>query len=151
MIHWAKLGSLEAHSRDHEETRYLATTVIVSCSRCNFHEAGSPMWTKWVLHYLKHCYSCILRKHWGTKRCWTHIVFVHFRQKKKRKKEAAGELQGLRENIMSSSGFLWYHIDSSIKLHSVSLSTLSHSVINVIINQTTPHSPLINLISSWKF
>lgn len=69
--------------RDHEDTRYLATAVTVSCSRCSFREEGSPVWTKWVLRYLKLCYSCISRKLWGTKRCWTHIVFVHLRQKEK--------------------------------------------------------------------
>lgn len=44
-------------------------------------------------------------------------------------RETAGELQGLRENVMSPNGFPWYHFDSSILLHCLSLS---HSAINVL-------------------
>lgn len=65
-------------------------------------------------------------------------MFVHLWQ------QAAGEIQGLRGNIMSSGGFPWDHTDSSIMHLSLSLSTStrSYSVISVIINQTTQHSKL---------
>ena len=143
MIHWAKLGSLEAHSRDHEETRYLATTVIVSCSRCNFREEGSPMWTKWVLRYLK------------------PLLFLYFKKNSQEQKDAGTRThthtQKKKKNSWWASRFKreyhepeWYHTDSSIKLLSVSLCALSHPVINVIINQTASHSALINLISYCK-
>lgn len=54
---WGRIHRL--WSRNREETRYLATTAVVSCSRCNSSKDGSPMWTKWVLCYLKACYSCM--------------------------------------------------------------------------------------------
>lgn len=74
-----------------------------------------------------------------------HTLFVHLRVFFFK----AGELQGLRENLMSSGGFFPCHTDSSIKLQS--LPTLYHSVISVIINQTTPRSTLINLGAYCKF
>lgn len=54
---WGRIHRLWSSNR--EETRYLATTAVVSCSRCNSSKDGSPMWTKWVLCYLKACYSCM--------------------------------------------------------------------------------------------
>lgn len=70
--------------------------------------------------------------------------------KVKRKKQLV-KLQGLRANIMSPSGFPWYHTDSSIKLLFVSIYTLSHSGITVLINQTAPRCTLINFILTVSF